>query len=201
MNIRASVINRLDEPFDLIALQSALKGMHGLIGGKIEQALNHGLPPPRQREVEQETELESLGVLIGACFVLAQANITRALAILAELPEGDSCLPTDKRGRLDASNEHVPGTQVSQIAAIDGVANYFKHNDQWTCDWKTSDSQISASTIQLALDIGMHPGDPDNMLTAARVLGLADGDGVQRLAEMVGGWREALANQLRKHGV
>lgn len=56
----------------------------------------------------------------------------------------------DKRQLLQRNNPMVGASGISGVAAIDALANYFKHRDEWPNDWKylKGSQELTATTLR-----------------------------------------------------
>jgi hypothetical protein len=93
---------------------------------------------PQAIEAARDEKEEVTEMLLGIAFVACQVYFTKVIARLEwldkVLPRYDGCdagIGKGRRKKLDASSSRVPGTSFSAAQAIDAVANYWKHNDQW----------------------------------------------------------------------
>ena len=117
--------------------------------------------------------------VLGAAFVLAQARLTavasEAIEIAKELgPLAQAlpfALPKVSRDSLLAFGAPMKGHTVTAVTAIDAVANYFKHRDEWSNWTPNKKNQATITTISA---IGLLPTSTGNLRAAAKVLGWPD---------------------------
>jgi hypothetical protein len=126
-----------------------------------------------------DEECEAVENILGAAFVVAQARITaivsEAIGLSKELdPASLGKLPFANPGVTKASlvsfGAPVVGA-VAAVAAIDAVANYFKHREEWPAGWAVPPKSQAASTIATITQLGLAAGSTGNLRTAASALG------------------------------
>lgn len=156
--------------------------------------------------VEKEYHHETIGLLLGALFVLGQAAITQTVSTLNQLrklPLGPSVIPSDKDGKLNQCAATESNTGLSKMVIVNAASNYFKHCYAWPADWPVeakSGSKSEADTIKIVLKLGMDPTSEvtDNLLLAAGCLGLGSKN-PRALAESIQSWRDSWARLLYPH--
>lgn len=77
--------------------------------------------------------------------------------------------PTASRTTLLSFGPPVVG-QVTPVAAIDAVANYFKHREEWS-NWKPTAKSKNKTTITTITAVELAWTSASNLRTAARALG------------------------------
>ena len=197
------LLSDLADPFLMFPIETIADTLFEAVGevqGRKFRDLGAYGVPRKYWTVEEEHYHQEEGLLLGAVFVLGQAAITQTTAVLNELkrhPEGSASIPTAKDQRMTDHATVDVGSGLSRIVIINAVANYFKHVYEWPENWATTAGQgPQASTISIALQIGMSPQNmADNLWIAARRLGLS-GDSPRAIAQLIQGWREAWANAL-----
>ena len=136
--------------------------------------------------------------LFGGAFVTCQASITAVVSRVKELhdvatesnltinsvPNGKSHLLTFKSPELTA--------HITQVQAIDALANYFKHNDEWPRGWVNPDRR-SQATILCLQALGFVYGN-DAILRKA--IELFDSNLIV-LANAINVWHEAIIAELK----
>jgi hypothetical protein len=198
------LLDRLEDPFAMFPVQHVSDTLFAEVE-KIESqgAERRGWWSPSSRKywtVQDEHEHETIGLLIGAVFVLGQATITQTVSILEqlrELPPSQNIIPKDKNGRIQKHAAIEATTNESKLVVINAVSNYFKHCYEWPESWVVGESKgVQAETMRIALKLGMSPAAEitDNLRQAARCLGL-DQD-AQAITIIVQDWREAWAREL-----
>src|SRR5437899_1653071 len=95
-------IDRLEDPFEMFAMQSVTRAL-GVLAGQQEQRRFdrsdwRGVSP-KYYSVEDENDMEVVEHLIGSAFVLAQATITQTVSIIKRMYEeagSPEWIPRDK---------------------------------------------------------------------------------------------------------
>jgi len=154
---------------------------------------------PKYRSVEDEHDLEVVGLLVGSGFVLGQTAIIQTVSVvrkLRKLAGNPSWLPNGKASIMSMEAAIHPATGLSKIILFDAVANYFKHHHEWPPDWRGA-AGAQQRTIDVVLRLGLVPEGEDNLRVALQNLGM----NTNNMSLMVGDirdWRERLAKNLRK---
>src|SRR6266700_317339 len=208
-NIR-SLLDHLEDPFEMFPMQSVSRNLADLIHAAEESRFERADPrksaSPKYYTVEDEHDIAVVELLIGSAFVLGQAAITQAVSIVTkiyDLAAKPSWLPHGKAALMSAEAAKHNKTGLSEIVLIDVVANYFKHRYEWPDDWIGASPQ-QQRTIDLALRLGLSPDGNHNLDTAVREMGMSTRD-MTPLSVLVQEWRERLAaycrDQMNKHGI
>ena len=202
-------IDRLEDPFEMFALLQVLGSLGGLAeaadASRAERAGWWGVSP-KYYSAEDEHDIEVVEHLIGSAFVLAQASITQAVTILKRMHEDAGCLawiPKEKAVVLKTAAPVHSDTGLSQIVVINTAADYYKHRSEWK-EEEWAGPTYKNKTIANAVALGLGPKGYHNMERALRELQIYPRN-MAPLGNIVGQWREALADSLRtegeKHGV
>jgi len=205
-----SLLDRLEDPFEMFPMQSVSRNLADLIHRAEESRVERTDPwksaSPKYRTVEDEHDIAVVELLIGSVFVLGQAAITQAVSIVTKichLAAKPSWLPQGKVALMSAEAATHNKTGLSQIVLIDAVANYFKHHYEWPDDWIGASAK-QQPTIDLVLRLGLSPDGNHNLDTVVLELGMGTRD-LTPLAVLVQEWRERLAaycrDQMNKHGL
>jgi hypothetical protein len=136
--------------------------------------------------------VEALSLVLGGCFVVAQAMIGRTATMLMQVGV-PIVAPRARAMLLELESPRVEGVGV--IPAIDALANYFKHHDEWPADWSEAKGRARA-TIAIVGTLGLSASGPDNMLIGARALRLEWRNDPTALAGYVRRWRTAIAGRI-----
>lgn len=142
-------------------------------------------------DAQLDDQLQVVETLVGCAFVLCQTHITLVVShILRRRKRIDpgvapKAIKTELL-KLGSCIEQVRG--ITHIQAIDALANYFKHRDEWNTNWEKL-SGGSAVTRDLVRKIGLEQCSSGNLRTGAEVLGCQDLR-TNRLAKLLGKWRE-----------
>jgi hypothetical protein len=203
------LLDKLEDPFEMFALQSVEERMRAVRSATDEQLTDHlgwDSPPRRYWDVESEHLHEMIGHLLGASFVLAQAALTQTVSIILRLHDLNApvaSFPRSRQAILQFEAPIDPNTSLSKLVIIDTAANYFKHHYEWPADWTNTthfESRQKAGqlkTIQNALIIGMQLGDHTANLD--RALSLASREDQDRgLTSVIQKWRRRLARKLHR---
>ena len=136
--------------------------------------------------------------LFGGAFVTCQASITAVVSRIKELhnvaTESNitiNSVPKEKNRLLTFQSPELTA-HITQIQAIDALANYFKHNDEWPPGWVNADGR-SQATILCLQALGFVYGN-DAILRKA--IELFDSNLIV-LANAINGWHETIVAQLK----
>lgn len=187
-------------------------------------------------QVVADDEVEVIEGLLGAVFVVCQTEIervTRAVELLHKhagnvpAPKGPVKLKstgTDKGSIMAAGSAKVGKSTITEVQALNAVANYFKHRLAWSPDWAKTlaaampaptakgkkpkvnpkDKQ-TAATIRALQAIGLKQGSNGNLRSAAEVLGNAGYTDVDKIVDTLKSWRtnvfKAYETELSKAGL
>lgn len=143
--------------------------------------------------VDESAEL--IENLLGAVYVVCQARITNVISAVKHL--GDYCtknnvttknLVTGKAALL-ALGRPVSKLAVSEVTALNALANYFKHRDEWSeqVDWTKLTGQ-SLDTATIIMQLGLKPLSTGNLSTGAAALGNSNSRTVGVFDDAVGAW-------------
>jgi hypothetical protein len=213
-----------DWHFDLMerVLRPTAKGIRECID-TIDKAAASG--NDEYAQIVADDEVEVIEGLLGVVFVVCQTEIervTRAVELLHKHagkvppPKGPITLTTtgtDKGSIMATGSPNVGSSTVTEIQALNAVANYFKHRLAWSRDWAATlaaampsptplsggikskaspkDKQ-TAATIRALQAVGLEEGSSGNLRTAAEVLGNAGYTDVGKIVDMLRRWRANL---------
>lgn len=142
----------------------------------------------------------SVDALRGSAFVICQAAITSIVSRVKALHEYARCcgvslssVPNNKAQLLAFRSAPIPSTTVTQIEAIEALANYFKHHDEWPAGWINPDAR-SRPTIAILQTLGFQYGNPSILADAAAMFQ----SNLFALANAVNEWHGAIVNELKK---
>jgi hypothetical protein len=200
--VPAHIVAALSDPFDVFPLMHELRGL----GRFIEEDKDYLFSQyedvaPKYRDVGLEQGLEAISIGIGAGFVAAQSILTRTFSGVKKLSEieivqsaTNTGLPKAKSElfRIAAHDRHG----VPDIEGINALANYFKHGSEWPYDWRSLKRQQEIETATTVSKMGLCSGNPDNMLIGASTLAFGGSRGLEKLADRVQEWREAVASEI-----
>lgn len=148
-----------------------------------------------------ETESPMIEALLGTAFIASQTRITAIYAgargVYGSLePSRQAKLPPlEEKRDVFALGATMAGSTYSEVAVINAVANYFKHNDEWDHpgDWSklTKQSKATANTI---MSIGLTSGSTANLRRAAEAFGwdASKPESIHQIAAPISAWGEKL---------
>ncbi len=196
--------DELGDPFRIMPMTSAASSLREGLNEAEEQFQSDMGEYGVSRKfwtVPCELTYEQMGIIIGNAFVLAQVPISQAVSLFTKIRE--SCsekdrFPNRKPGILKYESTHLDSCSISQIEAIDVVANYFKHFHEWPESWDENEATgVQKNTLVKAKELGLLNQElTDNMMSSLALLGIYDND-LPKLCHIVGEWRENLAKSLR----
>jgi hypothetical protein len=192
---RASTVLRL---IDIETSNSALERIHRAIEGEIDRGSRRLEAAERKGNPDMldsliDDECEEVEELLGIASVAGQSFINRIRSRLSAL---NRVCQTDFGEQLRffaAGNSHndllrraqtLTTTPFSAAEIVNGVANYWKHADEWTTSesekggrfvqvWDVSQmSHLQKGTVELVSAIGLCPGSSGNLRDAVRALGV-----------------------------
>lgn len=200
----SALLSSLEDPFQMFPLEAVSAYLTELVSDSHERIAEQSEwwgVSRKYYSVEQEHHLEKISLLIGSVFVLGQAALTEAVAIVRSLRAmaGEPpWLPASRDEILQIGSTIHAATGLSEIVLIDAVANYFKHHHEWPKDWAAEGAKgLERRTIEFVLALGFTPGDHQNNLEAAlHGLGV-NSSTMGSLASKIQRWRETLAQSIR----
>ncbi len=204
------LLDKLEDPFTMFPVESVASVLYHEVEEAETRKVDCTNPwDPAARKfwsVEKEHLHETIGLLLGALFVLGQATITQTECVLNQLrklPRGDSAIPKEKDSKLRLYAATETKTGLSTIVIVNAVSNYFKHGYAWPEQWDVvakNGSKREAETIDIVRRLGMDQNYEmtDNLLLAADCLALGSSDSTT-LASNIQNWREGWARALYPH--
>jgi hypothetical protein len=131
--------------------------------------------------------------IIGAAFVVIQERITAIVDLVFRINGLRGKTKLEKKHILQIGQDYICNNcQITKIRAIDAIANYFKHHEQWKPDWSNYGIPTE-DTIRTVREIGLQPSCKSNLDTAISKLDIAD---LSELACVVESWREKVCYSL-----
>lgn len=146
-------------------------------------------------------ECDVVETILGSAFSVCQTHIAQVVAdvkklhVIAGRPNAGRpgvALATTTTRKADIMRfgcPHVSGTALTVIEAINALANFFKHGDEWPHDWGQATGQ-SADTIRVITAIGLSRGSSGNLRRGARSLGNQSYDDMNVFLDLLGSWHE-----------
>jgi hypothetical protein len=98
---------------------------------------------------------EAEGIL-GIAFIAAQAYIT---GVVADFNEANINYKKDSKFKLLSSYSELVKENVTSVQLIDTVANYYKHNDEWS-NWEVNNRNKHTIEILIACGITINTEFP-----------------------------------------
>lgn len=196
---------KLQDPFVMMPMQSVIKHLdEGFSEVETNFFMRMGRDGVARKFWDVPTELlhEEKGLFVGNIFILAQVAIVQTVAIFGKLRtlcENSDRFPAKKDAILEFKSEVSICGNFRKITIIDSVANYFKHQYEWSDDWSGEDEQsvrTQIKTIRFVKSLGMTPSQDltENMGVAINKLGISND--LIEISDILISWREELARQL-----
>jgi len=183
------VIRAVQEPFVLRQLQRAIQASNA----RFDAATS-----PEEKDWLADSEGEVVEGMLGMAFIACQLDITSVVSSCQKLHEFMPQLgPRPSRADLMVKNNPpVVATKHSKVAAIDGVANYFKHQDEWPADWtKLKPSSRAFGTAEVVKALGVKADGYGVMTGFTTIVGHSQYEGVLELREIVLNWARKLKTE------
>jgi hypothetical protein len=203
-------LDKLEDPFTMLPMEGVAEALYESVEAAEKAKIECTAPfDPAARKFwspEKEYHHDTIGLFLGALFVLGQAGITQTVSVLNQLrrlPRGQSVIPSEKDSKLKKYSASENSTGLSKMVIINAASNYFKHGYAWPEDWRvlaTNSSRREADTIEIVLKLGMSPESEmtDNLFLVAHRLGL-DISNPRALTWSIQEWREGWARALYRH--
>jgi len=146
------------------------------------------------------SEFETIEGRLGMAFIGCQLDITGTVSRYQKLHGLEPKLgPAPKRKDfIVRANALVSGTEVRAVAAIDGFANCFKHEDEWPDDWNIDPekNRLAYQTKQVVEALGAQAESASNMRTGfEKIIGHRRYERVSELAAIIRKWIGDLNSQ------
>jgi len=127
-------------------------------------------------EKKAQDEIRVMEDILGCAFVMAQtsikrvANSTRALNALAK-SSTIAQKTVHELMRWPGHERQAP--PYSKIELIDAVANWWKHREEWPCDWAEITTRQARETAQRIASLGISSNTPGKLLEIVGHFGLS----------------------------
>ena len=190
--------------FQLETVQDALSGIAQGIQRCVERVENAAaVGSDEYAEIIAEQKGETIESLLGSAFVVCQTHITRVVADIRTLhrlasngAEGRPAVElatttAHKREVILFGSPRIDGTNITEVQAMDALANYFKHRDEWVRDWANLTGQ-SGRTVAVIQPIGLEQGASGNLRTGAETLGNVDYVSMTSFVNKLSDWHKHL---------
>jgi hypothetical protein len=147
-------------------------------------------------QVVADEQSELVENLVGCCFVACQTYITGVVSTTMTLhatAKKQGVILTSTNGTRPAivrtASPCVAATPITIVEAIEALANYYKHNDEWGVDWSKASGR-SAPTIAALVPLGLVSGSTGNLRTGLKAIGIQ----LVSLADILRDWQLALTS-------
>jgi len=136
--------------------------------------------------------------LLGLCYVISQLFITNVKSKCESYVKQFNLIESESKklntiSLLKMWNELVPGKNIYQIQAINSIANYYKHKDEWDNNW--SISRLNEFTIPDIIDLGMDRKNKKNIQMISKLIFNVDVYGISEcLFKLLRLWAENISN-------
>ena len=165
------------------------------------------------KDTVAEEERELIDNLTGGALVTCQAAVSGIVAAVQALgvryeEETREKLPgliTSRTGLLGLSDQLPEG--CSKAEAIDALANYYKHHDQWPEElreeneigvWQWRADTGSERTILQVRKLGLRPHDSRNLRQAGARLGLPSEGDLHILGQIIETWAARVSSHVEE---
>ena len=142
-----------------------------------------------------ERNTQNLENSLGLCFIIAQNFITSVVSDIKKFhnqnAQYESKKPEKKELISEAFSEIVPNSNFTRIQAIDAIANYFKHNDEWIRGWGGKWVGLKPNeinTIYIVSFLGMTRSNPNNIQLACEKLNFNKENILQETYDLLNTW-------------
>lgn len=146
--------------------------------------------------------------LLGLGFVAAQVYVTQIADSCSSLHDtyksahGSELLGHNgsRDSVMTRSNPMIAGTNVTSVFAVDTIANYYKHRDEWRKDWQQESlNKWSRGTIETLATLGFGENSAWVLLHAFKlIVGHDRYEGLMELGLILERWKDDLLTTYRK---
>jgi hypothetical protein len=158
-------------------------------------------------------EILTIEELLGLAFVAAQSFITlirtELIAVnnvhLRYLKSPISFVGSNGYDALKLAPT-LPAANCSEVEAINGVANYWKHSEEWLASEAKSGTQVrevwvsgknNKRTVEIVTALGLVPNSNGNLRKAAKALGVKDFEDLSPIRKILKSWATELLKNAR----
>lgn len=163
--------------------------------------------PEGERDIFVDDECALIENLLGAAYVTCQARITAVASAVTKLArhvdrhDADALtarLPRDKSEVLGLGRRLSLVPTLSEVQALDALANYFKHHEQWEDQvrWHRLGRDDARRTVAVISQLGLRPSSTGNLRRGAQALGSSDYR-VNVFAEAIDDWCAVIKTAVR----
>ena len=142
-----------------------------------------------------ENNSQNLENVLGLCFIIAQNFITSVVSDTKRYIKQNNVNQSQKIEKKDlisgSFNEVIPGSDFTRVQAIDAIANYFKHNDEWIRGWGGKWVGLKPNeinTINIVSFLGMIRSNPNNIQLACEKLNFNKENILQETYDLLNTW-------------
>jgi hypothetical protein len=132
-------------------------------------------------------------ILYGLSFFICQQYITYIVSSIKKMHDDfkdeNIALKTTDGSKLELlrlASKAINQTKITEVQAIDALANYYKHQDEWSGLWKDL-KQPHAQTAKILSEIGLVQ-DATIFVEALKSFEIADFKGLHKLADILEYW-------------
>lgn len=141
--------------------------------------------------------------LLGSAFMVCQTHIAQVVSEVIELHKTalkprngnpGATLRTTTTKKADIMRHGCPvvgATDVTVIEALNALANYFKHRDEWPTNWNSA-KPLTSETIRVINAIGVSQFSTGNLRTGSEALGNTDYQSMNVFANLLENWHDEL---------
>jgi hypothetical protein len=190
----------------MVVVLDALGDAISAAGRRTHEAVRSGDEQYADAVIDRECAI--VESLLGAAFIVCQTKIT---AIIAGAYDARICLDPLRRSMLPFKDKALSVLEVgatlgstgySAVAAINEVANYFKHHEEWDgVSWEPN--KRNEKTIPVIRALGLKPLSTGNLRRAAKAFGWKwdERGSLHVLDRAIAEWAELVVEAIRKASV
>lgn len=145
-----------------------------------------------------DEECDFIEAIAGSAFVVGQTYITGVVSAVMRLKADAAvtAIPSTKRSILKFMAPAVGSTSFTLPELVDAFANYFKHRDEWSFDWKKLEGR-SVETSKMISDVGAKSGCSGNLRIGLEAIGYADYR-VGKMGDDLAEWQAAVHAECKR---
>lgn len=149
---------------------------------------------------------------IGLILLLCQSYITSVISKIKKFHSDYSSLFNKELSGFSTKKQHLiklcskayKDTAYTEIEALDHLANYFKHHEEWLCKpnlMKNSAKRTADAVSELGLDLHQSLWYSRNLSLAVKSLGVDNLVQLPNLLLIIDSWKEEIGKVYRDSGV
>ena len=193
--------------FRTLTESPVLERLHNVLEAEIRVVQESINETSEQYEAAIDDGYELIENLLGMSFVSAQVFITsvqseiNAISKLCISRYGNELPIAQKQSLFKLGPSLGARTAHSAIEVVDGVANYWKHGDQWETEkggsiWTTNRHNLR--TVEIVNSIGLLPSSTGNLRKAARMLDVTSYDDLTPVRAVTCSWAKKAYEATKK---